>query len=278
MALVILTEQEIEFEEVNSEVHIPASKFHVESVFAHCKTRFKFKNILKTKIKFEDTIAQVDVLNDSLAKGQSFFVKPDRIGILETRERTLKESREYNVFMRPPPKRVGVFEPRIYNPGVCSQIVISKLGTVKMSSAPSYALYLLEISKEMLDASDSAFLQNKFGLGMHFARYSLEFSAKSIFPVADSKWTSNEHDVSRILLNDKRVARTFKSSSVTLDEIAWYLSLWASPPRMDLYGNPDTYSEPFVMVPQEEVEIVRKRAREVYNTALENFELNLLKP
>ena len=202
-------------------------------------------------------------------------MKPQAVADIDEAGKVRNTSKQFEFFVRPPPNISGVFEPRVYHPGYCSTIIVLNLGKVKRNPAVEYALYLLEVSKEMVDQADSATRHNRFGLAMHYARFSIEFSAKSIFSVAGENWPQNKHDVSDSL-RDKKISNSYKAKSVSLEQIAWDVNLWANPPRMDLYGNPKTFTEPSMIIPLEEVETVRHRALEIYAACLQNFELNHL--
>ena len=251
------------------------TSFHGEGRFVQCKTYFQFSSIHKVKVQFEDALAQVDVLNAGVQGGQSFYVKPLTVARFDDSGRIKQSTISFEFFVRPPPGGEGQFEPRIYLPGGCSKIAVLRLGSVKRTAAIDYSLYLLEIASEMKEDSNSAFGQNRFGLAMHFARYAIEFAAKSLFPSAGAHWPHNQHDVSDAL-RSKATAKYYKSSRMSLEEIAWDSNLWANPPRLDLYGNPESFTEPFAIIPKEEVEMVRGRADKIITAALDNFELNHL--
>ncbi len=253
---------------------INENEFRPEGRFAHCGVQVTFKDILKLEIAFEDAFATVDALNASLPQGQGYYVKPQTIVEIDTSGRMIQSTRRFALLVRPPPGSIGRLEPRVYRPGHCARIKVSKIGSVKRSPAVEYALYLLEVAREMLDDAESAMSQNRFGLAMHFSRYSIEFSAKSIIASAGKQWPKNEHDVSEFLRRTE-VSRTFKSS-MSIEQIAWDLSLWANPPRTDLYGNPYSFTEPFAIIPIEEVRMVKERADKIHVAALENYEMNHL--
>lgn len=262
--------------ETTKTLEILKGSFHSEGGFAHCKTYFKFSSIHKVKVQFVDALAQVDILNASVPGGQGFYVKPLTLAKFDSSGRVRQTTVDFEFFVRPPSGFDGQFEPRVYLPGNCSKISISRLGSVKKTAPIDYSLYLLEIAREMKEDSDSAFRQNRFGLAMHFARYSIEFAAKSLFPSAGIQWPHNQHDVSEAL-RSKPITEKYKSSKMSLEEIAWDLNLWANPPRLDLYGNPESFTEPLSIIPKEEVEMVRGRAEKILLAAMDNFELSHMK-
>jgi|SRR5579863_8478441 len=261
--------------EVTKTKEIPKASFHAEGEFLHCKTYFQFSSIHKVKVRFIDALAQIDILNASVPGGQGFYLRPQTMGEFDTSGRIKQTTAEFDFFVRPPGGFKGQFEPRVYHPGNCSKITVTKVGSVKRTPSTDYSLYLLEIAQEMKEDSDSAYRQNRFGLAMHFARYSIEFASKSLFPSAGVQWPHNQHDVSEAL-RSRSVAKAYKSSKMSIEEIAWDLNLWANPPRLDLYGNPESFTEPFAIIPKEEVEMVRERAVKIILAAFDNFELNHL--
>ena len=263
----------ISFDDLQSKV-IDLPDFSSAGRFSHCGIRFSFRNILKIQVEFEQAFGTVDVLNASLPRGESFYLKPQVIMNLDDSGRLLQATRMFPLFVRPSPGSLGQFEPRVYKPGHCGKITISKIGYVKRNPAVEYALYLLEVAKEMMDDAESAMAQNRFGLAVHFSRYSIEFSAKSIIVTAGKQWPKNEHDVSDVLRR-KDVSDTFKAS-MSIEEIAWDMNLWSSPQRVDLYGNPGSFTEPFAIMPLEEVQMIMGRAEKISNAALENYERNHL--
>jgi hypothetical protein len=217
---------------------------------------------------FVNTLGRIDAVDRSLT-GEAYLVRPTDLVKFEAGGRALNTSESFNFFTRPRLGKKGALEPRVYEQTYCEKIILKKLGTVPATRANEYSLYLMEMAKEMMDFAETALSQNRLGLAMHFNRYAIEFSAKSILPAVGRSWPKPEH-VSREL-RQKGVRAKF-SYSISLDEIAWDLALWANPPRLDLYGDPEGLVEPASIIPEDEVQMVRLKAKRIYAAVVTNFE------
>jgi len=167
----------------------------------------------------------------------------------------------------------GSFEPRVYNTGNISKIVVKKLLKLKEDDWSKYALFLIRRARDMYNLAIEKEKGQVYGLSLHFSRFCIELSLKSIFPMF-KQFIPHKHDVSGQVSDKLRKAIARKSSDFAriLPRLLWISQLHIKPDRLDFYGDPYSQAPPDLFVTQEEAKITLRDAGLCYGKCCELFE------
>lgn len=171
----------------------------------------------------------------------------------------------------------GKFEPRVYNTGNISKVVIKKLVEFKEDDWCKYALFLIRRAKDMYDLANEKEKGQVYGLCLHFSRFCIELSLKSIFPIFKNN-VPHVHDVSEKLSDDLRNQITQKAPNFAEDlpRLLWISQLHIRPGRLDFYGDPSSLAPPDLFVTKEEANVALRDAEMCYQKCCGLFE-NIMK-
>lgn len=169
----------------------------------------------------------------------------------------------------------GRFEPRVYSTGTgnISKIVIKKAIEFKENDWCKYAMFLIRRAKDMYDLAKEKDKGQVYGLSLHFSRFCIELSLKSIFPIFQLDIPRN-HDVSEDVskkLRDK-IQHQCPNFSKELPRLLWISQLHIRPGRLDFYGDPLSRAPSDLFVTPEEGKIALRDAEICYSKCCELFE------
>lgn len=129
----------------------------------------------------------------------------------------------------------GYFEPRVYAGfHTVTEVKVSKLLTLKTSKKCEYALFLLKRAKKMLSLAQEEFHAANYGLSLHFSRFTIELSLKSIYPIFGITF-EKVHD---IVFSENLRRRVLKEiPDFPFSKLVWICQQHVRPARMDFYGD-----------------------------------------
>lgn len=148
-------------------------------------------------------------------------------------------------------RKEGFFEPRVYpSLHMINEIRITKLASFRNSKECEYALFLLKRAKEMLDISEENYLTGDCGFSIHFARFAIELSLKSIYPMFGMFWVAKRHDVDFPPDLRKRVSKIILR--FPFSRLLWISQHHLRPDRIDFYGDEISFIPPYEVVNRNE--------------------------
>lgn len=172
---------------------------------------FQFTKPCKVEIQFWGGVDRVFGIVDLLLWPNSYYeVKPTQIRV-EYKKGSQKPAAFWfyaNPFFQGIGK--GSFEPRVYNTGNISKVVVKKLLELKEDEWSKYALFLIRRARDMYNMAIEKEKGQVFGLSLHFSRFAIELSLKCIFPMF-KQFIPHKHDVSEQVLDNLRKAIAKKS-------------------------------------------------------------------
>lgn len=236
---------------------------------------FKFTKPSKVEVEFWADPGPVFGVVDILLWPTSYYeVKPTQI--IPNRDEPQKPASFQfyaNPFFRG--KKEGSFEPRVYNTGNVSKVVIKKLLELKKNDWCKYALFLIHRAKDMIELAREKAKGQDFGLCLHFSRFCIEFSLKSIFPMFERNipW---KHDVSEYFSEDLRrgILKQSPKFAEVLPRLLW-ISQLNSPrtrPRLDFYGDSLSRAPPDLFITPDEAKVALTNAELSYRKCCELFD------
>lgn len=134
-------------------------------------------------------------------------------------------------------------------------------------------MFLIRRSKDMLDIAVEKFQGQVFDLCMHFSRYSIELSLKSVFPMFQLV-LPREHDVSLQFSQNLRdqIQRKSEEFYNALIRLLWISQQHISPDRFDLYGDPQSRTPPDLFVTPTEAKVALDNASQCYQQCCKLFD------
>ena len=167
----------------------------------------------------------------------------------------------------------GRFEPRIYSTGNISRVIIKKTMEFQENDWCKYAMFLIRRAKDMYDLAKEKEKGQVYGLCLHFSRFCIELSLKSIFPIFQLD-APRSHDVSEDVskkLRDK-IRHDVPNFAEVLPRLLWISQLHIRPGRLDFYGDPLSRAPSDLFVTPEEGQIALRDAEICYKKCCELFE------
>jgi len=261
-----LTEYAIEGEELKSWNDDPS--FKLNAIY------FKFTKAYKVEIQLSSEDSRMIAITDLLLWPNSYYeIKPTAVKIDFTKEP--RRPAIFQFYANPYFKGFGEgkFEPRLYQNSIVSKVVVKKLLVFKDDSWCKYSLFLIRRAKDMYDLAAEKHLGQVYDLCMHFSRYCIEMSLKSVFPMFKLV-LPREHDVSLHFSQGLRqqIARVSPDFAAALPRLLWVSQQHISPDRFDLYGDPDSQTPPDLFVTLNEATIALENARLCYQQCCNLFE------
>lgn len=239
---------------------------------------FKFTKPFKVKVDFHGDPHMVFGVVDILLWPTSYYeVKPTQI-IPNRSEPQRPASFQFyaNPYFRG--KREGSFEPRVYKTGNISKVVIKKLLELKKDNWCKYALFLIRRAKEMYELAREKQKGQDFGLCLHFSRFCIELSLKSIFPMFEQN-IPYVHDVSKYFLKAgasqklrKDISKQSPDFIEILPRLLWISQLHIRPERLDFYGDPWSQAPPDLFVTKDEAQVAMTDAEICYQKCCRLFD------
>jgi len=167
----------------------------------------------------------------------------------------------------------GKFEPRVYQTGNISKIIIKKTLEFKENDWCRYSMFLIRLAKDMYDLAKEKEKGQVFGLCLHFSRYCIEASLKSLFPIFKMT-VPHKHDVSKEI--DKNLRYKIRSEVPAFEKevtrLIWISQLHIRPDRLDFYGDPLNLTPPDLFVTPEEGKTAVSDAEICYQKCCQLFE------
>jgi HEPN domain-containing protein len=245
-----------------------------DSAFKLNAMYFKFTKAYKIEVQLSSEEAKMVAIADLLLWPNGYFeIKPTVIKMDFTTGP--RQPAVFQFYSNPYFKGLceGKFEPRLYVNSIVSRVVVRKLMTFKDDSWCKYALFLIRRAKDMLDLATEKNLGQVYDLCMHFSRYCIEMSLKSIFPMFKMVFP-REHDVSLHFSQGLRqqIARVSPEFLTALPRLLWISQQHISPDRFDLYGDSDSQTSPDLFVTSIEAMIALENARFCYQQCCNLFE------
>jgi len=235
---------------------------------------FKFRKASKVEIQLSSEDTMMVAITDLLLWPNGYFeIRPTAIKMDFTKEP--RRPAVFQFYANPYFKGLseGKFEPRLYANSIVSKVVVKKLLAFKDDSWSKYALFLIRRAKDMYDIAAEKYQGQVYDLCMHFSRYCIEMSLKSVFPMFKLVFP-REHDVSLHFSQGLRqqVARASPDFSSALPKMLWISQQYISPDRFDLYGDPESQTPPDLFVTPNEATIALENARFCYQQCCNLFE------
>lgn len=132
-------------------------------------------------------------------------------------------------------RRISHFEPRVYpGPHAITEVRVTKLLTLKTNRECEYTLFLLKRAGEFLSLAIKEYRAADYGLALHFSRFVIEFSLKSMYTVFGMAF-EREHGIEF----SKDLRRKIESilPNFPLSKLLWICEQHAKPARIDFYGD-----------------------------------------
>lgn len=130
----------------------------------------------------------------------------------------------------------------------------------------------------MLDLAGEKGRGQIFGLSLHFSRFCIELSLKSIFPMFHQTY-QYKHDISQHFSHKLRQEISKKSSLFIkhLPRLLWISQRHLQPSRIDFYGDPISMSPPDLIITPNEAKSALIDARFCYNRCCKLFDIVMRK-
>ena len=177
---------DVDFDQINQSV-VEGDRFkswNDDSNFKFNALYFKYSKPYKVEIEFWGDINNLVGIIDLLFWPNVYYeIKPTEIRINYSIDSQKPASFIFyaNPFFRKLGE--GKFEPRVYNTGNISKVIIKKLVEFKEDNWCKYAMFLIRRAKDMYDLAKEKEKGQVYGLCLHFSRFCIELSLKSIFPI-----------------------------------------------------------------------------------------------
>lgn len=239
---------------------------------------FKFTKPYKVQVEFWGDTDKVFGIIDILLWPNSYFeIKPTQFTIEYSSDSQSPAIFQFYVTPFFQGKEEGRFEPRVYDTGNISRVVVTKLLELKDDESSKYTLFLVRRAKDMLELAGEKMDGQVFGLSLHFSRFCIELSLKSIFPMFQQK-IPYVHDVSDQVSEKlrNRIKKQSPDFGRVLPRLLWISQLHISPDRLDFYGDPLSQAPPDLFVTKNEAKIALENAEFCYKKCCELFE-NVMK-
>ena len=239
---------------------------------------FKFTKPYKLGVEFwPDSGPVFGVVDVLFWPGSHYEVKPTRIEARGPPQKPASFEFYANPFFAG--KKERKFEPRVYNIGNISKVVIKKLFRLKESEWCTYTLFLIHRAKDMIELAREKERGLDFGLCLHFSRFCIEFSMKSFFTILERRFPP-DHDVGKSFSKDMldSMVRKLPSFANVLPRLLW-ISQQYSPhtrPRLEFYGEPLNLASPDLFITPDEAKIALANAELCYRECCEFFD-NVMK-
>lgn len=241
------------------------SNFKLNAVY------FKYTRAYKVEIQLWGSVSPLLALSDLLLWPNGYFeIKPNFV-----RQEDITKPAIFQFYANPYFMGLGEgkFEPRVYISSTVSKVVVKKLSIFKEDAWCRYALFLIRRAKDMLDIASEKFQGQVFDLCMHFSRYSIELSLKSVFPMFGLV-LPREHDVSLQFSQHLReqIERKSPEFHAALPRLLWISQQHISPDRFDLYGDPNSRTPPDLFVTPNEAKMALDNAIQCYQRCYALFD------
>jgi HEPN domain-containing protein len=252
----------------NFKSHNNDSNFKLNCIY------FKYSKPYKIGIEFWGDENSVFGIIDLLFWPNTYYeVKPTqaRIDYKGKPKKPLKFEFYANPFFRKLGE--GKFEPRVYNTGNISKLVVKKMLQFKDDDWSKYAMFLIRRAKDMYDLAHEKANGQVYGLCLHFSRFCIELSLKSIFPLFQ-KTVPHTHEVSEEVSIGLRqqICRKAPEFIEDLPRLLWISQLHIRPGRLDFYGDPISRAPSDLFITQEEGITALKDAELCYQKCCKLFE------
>jgi len=206
---------------------------------------FKYTKLYKVQVDFITDPIMVGVVDvvSWFPEHPKYEVKPT---VLHLRQPRKGASFQFYVNPFHMNQKKGYFEPRVYSGlHTIKKVKIMKLVSLKSNKKYEYALFLLNRAKEMLDIADEQYLEGDFGLSIHFSRYAIELSLKSIYPMFGMYFT-RRHDIDFPPDLRQRISKTILR--FPFSRLLWICQHYLRPDRIDFYGDEISFVPPYAVV------------------------------
>lgn len=240
---------------------------------------FKFTKPFKVLVEFWSDPGPVFGVVDILMwqPGSYYEVKPTHI---EPNREEPQKPASFDFYANPffRGQKGGKFEPRVYNTGNISKVIVKKLIELQQSDWSKYALFLIRRAKDMYNLAREKARRQDFGLCLHFSRFCIELSLKSIFPMFQEN-IPFKHDVSEHFLRSgasknirKQIRRRSPDFIEALPRLLWISQLHIQPDRLDFYGDPLSRAPPDLFVMPREAKVALNDAEICYQKCCKLFD------
>jgi HEPN domain-containing protein len=203
---------------------------------------FKYTKPYKVKVEFvpaqtQDFYGYVDVyrFTATTAGSTNFDIRPTRIGG--------RGPATFEFYANPFYLGLGIgfFEPRVYKGFFnIARIEVTKQFELRSDDHSRYALFLARRARDMLDYATESAQSGDYGLCLHFSRYCIELSLKTIFP-AFGETFAKEHDITKSKEGLSKVRRQIRDEmpDFPLEKLLFVSQKHIRPDRVDFYGDPE---------------------------------------
>lgn len=229
---------------------------------------FKYTKPCKIKVDFVTQLAVgiVDIVS-WIPEHPKYELKPTVLHFHPSKEGTSFQFYANPFYMN---RKEGYFEPRVYSGfHMIKEVRVTKLSSFKSTKECEYAIFLLKRAKEMLDLAQEQHLAGDYGLCIHFARFAIEFSLKSIYPVFRMCFT-RRHDVD--FPADLRQRASKIIPRFPFSRLLWISQHHLRPDRIDFYGDEISLVSPYMVVREKEAKAILKEAQYCYEHASKLFD------
>jgi HEPN domain-containing protein len=232
---------------------------------------FQYTRAYKVEVQLWASEGQLLAMSDLLLWPNGYFeIKPNIVRLEDAAKPAIFQFYANPYFMG---LGKGKFEPRVYISSNISKVIVKKLLVFRQDISCKYALFLIRRAKDMLDIATEKYQGSVYDLCMHFSRYCIELSLKSVFPMFDLV-LPREHDVSLQFSQHLRekIEQKSKTFFAALPRLLWISQQHISPDRLDLYGDPNSRTPPDLFVTANEAKIALDNAVQCYQRCCELFD------
>lgn len=236
---------------------------------------FKFTKAYKVEVQLFSDDNQIIAITDLLLWPNCYYeMKPTEIR-LKFAEDKKPAVYPYQFYANPYFKGLGEgkFEPRVYLNSNISRVLVKKLLVFKEDPCSKYSLFLIRRAKDMHDIALEKARGQVYDLCMHFSRFCIEFSMKSVYAVF-GKTFPHSHDIGRGFAPDLRqtIEKVSPEFAKSLPKLLWVSQQCIGPDRFDLYGDPESKTPPDLIVTETEAVNALNNAKFCHQQCCELFE------
>jgi len=235
---------------------------------------FDFSSPYKIEIEFwgseKSTVGIIDLL---FWPNAYFEIKPTQFRI--NHESGSPKPENFSFYANPyfRNRGTGRFEPRVYATGNISKVIVKKTLEFKEDDWCKYAIFLIRRAKDMYDMAKEKEKGQVYGLCLHFSRFCIELSLKSLFPVFQMN-VPHKHDVSKEISKNLRykIRHDAPNFEGDLTRLIWISQLHIRSDRLDFYGDPLSLAPSDLFVTPEEGKTALNDAEICYQKCCQLFE------
>lgn len=268
-----------DFDSIEEEYVVAGEEFkswNADPNFRFNALYFKFRKPYKVKVEFWGDEKYLDGVVDILSWPNSYYeFRPTRITIHYGIRHEPRKPAHFEFYTDPFffGASEGSFEPRVYELGNVAKVVIKKLLELEENKRSKYSLFLIRRAKEMYELAREKERGKDYGLSLHFSRFCIELSLKSIFPTFEHT-IPHEHDVSghfsKKLRN--RIGNKLPTFMDDLPRLLWISQLHSRLDRLDFYGDPLSQTPPHLFMTPDEAQVALKHAELCHRKCCELFD------